>query len=120
MQYESAIECTHGARLKRLRAVLQVEWKELARRIDLSVSMCMQVLKGTKNLSELALFRLEAAEHEAGITPPPTAVRETPEPYGARQENDSISVAIARIEAKMEDLTAEFRALREALKRVIK
>jgi hypothetical protein len=29
-------------------------------------------------------------------------------------------VAIGRIEAKMEDLTAEFRALREALKRVIK
>jgi transcriptional regulator with XRE-family HTH domain len=56
----------------------------------------------------------------AGLTPPPEVVRETPEPYGARTENDSISVAIGRIEAKMEDLTAEFRALREALKRVIK
>jgi transcriptional regulator with XRE-family HTH domain len=99
---------------------LRLEWGELAARLGMSRAMLDFLRKGQRKPSFRTLDSIEAAEREAGLTPPPAVVRETPEPYAARPENDSISAAIARIEAKTEDLTAEFRALREALKRVIK
>jgi DNA-binding transcriptional regulator YiaG len=90
VQQQSAIQCNQGERLKRLRAALQVEWKVFAQRMDLSVSMCMQVVKGTKNLSDLALFRLEALERSANLTPPILVVRESPLPYETPKENSEI------------------------------
>jgi transcriptional regulator with XRE-family HTH domain len=118
VQQQSAIQCNQGERLKRLRAALQVEWKVFAQRMDLSVSMCMQVVKGTKNLSDLALFRLEEVERSAGLYQPPPIVRETPPPYSAASKKDSISVKredIREIAAALRSLSARVDQLEKRL-----
>jgi len=92
MQEHSAVECSQGERLKKLRSRLQVEWADLGKQIGISASMCYQVARGVKNLSDLALFRLEQAESKAGISlPSPPSQTPASEPEGTPIKNYTIS-----------------------------
>lgn len=118
MQQKSAVECSHGDRLKRLRAKLQVEWADLANRLDLSTSMCFQVAKGAKNLSDLALFRLEDAERAAGILPPKPpidVVKVAEEPPAQKDEIVSNREELRAIAIELRDLCARINRLEERM-----
>ena len=65
MQEESAV--TSSDRLKRLRLHSQLNWDAVAERIGISTSMLYQVLRGDRELSDKAKWRLEFAEQEAGV-----------------------------------------------------
>jgi len=54
-------------RLEDYRLSLGLTWKQVAERLKLSVPMLMQVRSGLRNMSALALHRLEAAEDAAQI-----------------------------------------------------
>lgn len=116
MQQKSAVECSHGERLKKLRAILQVEWEELALRLKVSPSTCYQVARGTKSFGDLALFRLEEAEREAGLAPPAEAVLEVavredrPQWHaGPRDDKKKKFLDIEKKLAQIEALVAEIR-----------
>ena len=116
MQQQSAVECSHGGRLKRLRVELQMEWSALAKHLDISQSMCYQVARGTKHLSDLALFRLAEAERSAGIQvaeKPVALVGETPEHYPQRLHSKHVN----KLQQKAQ-LKHELAALRSCLDRV--
>ena len=52
-------------RLRRYQASQGITWRRLGERIGISLSMVMMVLRGKRNLSPKALYRLEQAEREA-------------------------------------------------------
>jgi transcriptional regulator with XRE-family HTH domain len=57
-------------RLERLKNVKDFTWEQLAEKLDLSVSMLMQVKSGDRQLSPRALFRLDCAEKMANLRYP--------------------------------------------------
>lgn len=56
------------SRLRRYQVSSGLPWHEIAARLGLSRSMIMQVLRGDRQLSAKALFRLEKAEREGAET----------------------------------------------------
>ena len=55
---------TVPGRLRRYQVSAGLPWKRVAERLGVSLSMIMMVLRGERNLSAKALFRLEEAESE--------------------------------------------------------
>lgn len=53
-------------RLRRYQVSAGLPWRRVAERLGVSLSMIMMVLRGDRNLSARALFRLEEAEQEIG------------------------------------------------------
>ncbi len=54
-------------RLRRYQVSAGLPWKRVAERLGVSLSMIMMVLRGDRNLSARALFRLEEAEREVEV-----------------------------------------------------
>ena len=53
-----------AGRLRRYQVSAGLPWKRVAERLGVSLSMIMMVLRGDRNLSAKAMFRLEEAERE--------------------------------------------------------
>ena len=54
-----------GERLRRYQVSQGLPWRRVAERLGVSLSMVMMVLRGDRNLSSKATYRLEQAEREA-------------------------------------------------------
>lgn len=70
VQAKSEEKCSLVQRLDKLRVTLQLNWAEMAVKVGLSESMLYQVKAGKKNLSDKAIYRLEMAERESGLSRP--------------------------------------------------
>lgn len=67
-QDESDTLCDTFSRLDRFRVSQNITWRDVARRLGVSVSTIMMVKTGQRNLGKKPLFKLNAAEIEAGIS----------------------------------------------------
>ena len=64
-QAKKAKDDSIGERLRRYQISQGLPWRRVAERLGVSLSMVMMVLRGDRNLSPKALYRLEQAEREA-------------------------------------------------------
>lgn len=69
MQDKSAEMFSLVQRLEKLRVVKQMTWVQIGELLGLSDSMLYQVRRGTKQLSDKAIHRLELAEKELSTNP---------------------------------------------------
>jgi hypothetical protein len=126
MQHKSPVQSTYGPRLKALRAKLQLKWVDLAKRLEVSPSMCFKVCSGRKVLGELAVYRLEQEEIKAGIAsekqpadlPQHPIVREESEvQYGAHRSTKKLKISdLERTIALMQIALNELKATVAAMK----
>lgn len=96
MQDKSAGMFSLVQRLEKLRVVKQMTWVEIGELLGLSDSMLYQVRRGTKQLSDKAVHRLEMAEKEMTTNPHDSApvltgtqadkLNDDEKPYGAEKE----------------------------------
>ncbi len=64
-QEEKHMDDSIAGRLRRLQVSQGLPWRRVAERLGISQSMVMMVLRGERNLSAKAIFRLAEAEHQA-------------------------------------------------------
>lgn len=112
VQGKSEEKCSLPDRLDRLRLTLQLNWVEIAQRLELSESMVYQVKSGKKELSDKALWRLRLAEKHAGIAHP---VGEAPVRFSEAESLRS-GARIAESPPRELDVSALSRAYRESAK----
>lgn len=98
-------------RVDRLRIVTNKTWAEISTLLDIDRSMFFHIKAGRRKLSEKAVFRLEQAEIEAGISPPnTTAVSDLPVP-----NTKSLSYLTPSKKVKIVELEEAIRSFRKGL-----
>lgn len=105
-------------RVDRLRIVTNKTWAEISTLLDIDRSMFFHIKAGRRKLSEKAVFRLEQAEIEAGISPPnTTAVSDLPasnyQPVGNLPPSKKVKVL--ELENAIEALKKSQQAMGEGI-----